>query len=106
MDNTTRKPWLLFQSLSGLFLLRYAQRALCLVLFQEPPRTHEHAIYPQQCQRTLSLHIVPFKPTAKQAANFLQQTGAVFVLVIGEHAKIMREPQIDAQRRKGTVSTL
>jgi hypothetical protein len=38
MDNTTRKPMLLFQ-LSGSFLLRYEQRALLAVLFHEPPRS-------------------------------------------------------------------
>ena len=42
MDTTTRKPLLSFQ-LSGLFLLRYAQRAPLELLIQEPPRTGQPA---------------------------------------------------------------
>ena len=37
VDATTRNPMFLFR-LSGLFLLRYAQRALSAGLFHEPPR--------------------------------------------------------------------
>jgi hypothetical protein len=37
VDATTRNPTLLFR-LSGSFLLRFAQRALSALLFQEPPR--------------------------------------------------------------------
>ena len=41
---TTRNPTLSLK-LSGTFLLRYAHRAFCLSLFQEPPRT-AHAARP------------------------------------------------------------
>ena len=37
-EHNTRKPMLLFR-LSGLFLLRFADRALSGLLFQDPPRS-------------------------------------------------------------------
>jgi hypothetical protein len=43
VDDTTRKPTLLFR-LFGLFLLRMAQRALSGLLFQAPPRKTRAAL--------------------------------------------------------------
>ena len=45
-----RKPMLLFV-LSGLFLLRFAERTLCGLLFQEPPRFTRLAPDPIPCER-------------------------------------------------------
>ena len=43
METTTRNPMLLFL-LFGLFLLRYAQRALFRLLLNDPPRSTRRSI--------------------------------------------------------------
>ena len=44
-ETTIRKPFS-FQSLFGLFLIRYAQRALLRLLLKDPPRNTRRSLRP------------------------------------------------------------
>ncbi|GAB4579784.1 MAG: hypothetical protein Fur0022_25230 [Anaerolineales bacterium] len=60
MDTTPRKPLFLFQ-LSGLFLLRTAQRALLRLLWKAPPRTTRVLwVHPPQTETQLASLVMRF----------------------------------------------
>lgn len=84
-ESTTRKPMLLLK-LSGLFLLRAAQRALFRLLFQEPPRTTR--------SHGLSHLVIRFFPSSQQSPNFSQHGGNMFILVHFDQVQILAEAKI------------
>lgn len=80
VETTKRKPMLLLR-LSGLLLLRYAQRALFRLLLNEPPRrTRLHRADPSQ--RVLRPGSDSFHPASKQAAQLSRHAGSVFILAV------------------------
>ena len=72
-SNKTRKPLLLFR-LSGVLLLRFAQRTLFGSLFQEPPRS---------TREDPELPIRPLQPGAQKASQLIQLIRSIPQLVHG-----------------------
>jgi len=62
-SNTTRIPLLLLFRLSGVLLLRFAQRTLFGSLFQEPPR---------KTREEPELPVHPLQPGAQKAAQLIE----------------------------------
>ncbi len=88
-ESATRKPMLLLK-LSGLFLLRTAQRALFRLLFQEPPRTTR--------SHGLSRLGIRFFPSSQQSPDFSQHRGNMLILIHFDQLQILAETKVLAQQ--------
>jgi len=66
-SNTTRIPLLVFR-LSGVLLLRFAQRTLFGSLFQEPPRN---------TRKDPELPVRPLQPGAQKATQLIELLGSI-----------------------------
>ena len=82
MENTHRTPLFVFL-LSGLFLLRFAQRAFLRLLLKEPPRNTRWSVWagPRNIERDApSIALRHFDPAAQQPPDFGDHGGHVLVL--------------------------
>lgn len=94
---TTRKPLFLFL-LSGLFLLRAAQRTFLSLLLKAPPRSTRGvlSLSPQPSLNGLNVALFfgDFLPAAQQAADFGQHAGHMLILALRKPIPLRGQAQI------------
>jgi hypothetical protein len=104
-DSATRNPILLLR-LSGLFLLRYAQRALSWLLFHDPPRSASPCGPPPH-QGRLALRCRTgnlFLPSAQEPPDLVHQARGVLVTAPFQQVEVNRQTQAQAQLGQLDVS--